>query len=72
MFALEGAAFRNVLILSDAISAGWDDSHVQGIRVERGCVWGLCVGETEQSAWRQTLGEPDDTRGMCWLKRAGE
>ena len=20
----------------------------------------------------ETLGEPDDTRGMCWLKRAGE
>lgn len=61
MFALEGAAFRNVLILSDAVSAGWDGSRVQGIRAERGCIWGLCIGETEQAAWRQALGEPDST-----------
>ena len=61
MFALEGAAFRNVLVLSDAIGSGWDDSRVQGIRMERGCVWGLCIGETEQQAWRQVLGEPDST-----------
>ena len=61
MFALEGGSFRNVFILSDAITGNWDESAVQGIRVERGCIRGLCIGETEQNVWRQALGEPDST-----------
>ena len=61
MFAPEGAGFRDVYLLSDAISGRWDDSRVQGIRMNRGCVWGLCIGETEAAAWRQLLGEPDET-----------
>ena len=61
MFTLEGAAFRDVYLLSDAVSSGWDESRVQGIRTDRGCVWGLCIGETNAEAWRQLMGEPDST-----------
>ena len=59
MFAPEGACFRDVYLLSDAVSRSWDESRVQGIRMDRGCVWGLCIGETEAAAWHQLLGEPD-------------
>ena len=61
MFSLEGASFRNVFILSDKVSSGWDESRVQGIRMDRGCVWGLCIGETAADEWHQLLGEPDST-----------
>ena len=29
--------------------------------MDRGCLWGLCVGETTAEEWRQVLGEPDYT-----------
>ena len=61
MFELEGAAFRNVYLLSDAVSRGWEDSEVSGIRMDRGCAWGLCIGETQAAVWRDALGEPEDT-----------
>ena len=61
MFALEGAAFRDVFLLSDAVSGGWDESRVQGIRADRGCFCGLCVGETRAEEWHRLLGEPDYT-----------
>ena len=61
MFALEGACFRDIFLLSDAVSSRWDDSRVQGIRMDRGCAWGLCIGETRSETWRQALGEPDST-----------
>ncbi len=61
MFALEGAAFRDVYLLSDAVDSSWDKSRVQGIRADRGCFQGLCIGETRAEKWHQLLGEPDDT-----------
>ncbi len=61
MFAPEGAAFRGVYILSDAVGSRWDDSAVQGIRMDRGCAWGLCIGETAAEEWHLLLGEPDNT-----------
>ncbi len=61
MFSLEGAAFRDVFLLTDFLSEDWDDSIVSGIRMDRGCVWGLCVGSTRQEDWRTVLGEPDST-----------
>ena len=61
MFALEGAAFRDVYLLSDKVSSSWDESRVQGIRMDRGCVWGLCIGETAAEEWHMLLGEPDYT-----------
>jgi len=64
MFALEGGAFREVWILSDAVSSTWEESRVQGIRMDRGCAWGLCIGETAQEEWRRILGEPEYTVEM--------
>ena len=64
MFAPEGAAFRDVYLLSDAVSSSWDTSVVQGIRMDRGCVWGLCIGETAASEWHELMGEPDYTADL--------
>ena len=64
MFALEGAPFRDVYLLSDALGSGWDESRVQGIRMDRGCVWGLCIGETAAQEWHMLLGEPDYTADL--------
>lgn len=61
MFAPEDPGFRNVYLLSDAVDSGWEQSRVQGIRMDRGCVWGLCIGETRAEEWRRILGEPDTT-----------
>jgi hypothetical protein len=54
--------------------------------MDRGCAWGLCIGETRQEAWREILGEPEHTvtlteemaeerrreAGMCDYYRFGE
>jgi hypothetical protein len=29
--------------------------------MDRGCVWGLCVGETKAEDWHALMGEPDYT-----------
>ncbi len=59
LFSLEGGCFRNVFLMTDYISESWDASTVKGIRMDRGCAWGLCVGETTQDEWREVLGEPE-------------
>ena len=59
LFALEGACFRNVFLMTDFLSEKWDTSIVQGIRMDRGCAWGLCIGETTQEDWLEILGKPD-------------
>lgn len=59
LFALEGAAFRDVFLMTDYMNETWDSSVVQGIRMDRGCAWGLCIGETRQEEWREILGEPE-------------
>ncbi len=64
MFAPEGAAFRDVYLLSDAAGSSWDTSVVQGIRMDRGCVWGLCIGETAAAEWHELMGEPDYTADL--------
>lgn len=59
MFAPEGGAFRKVYLLTDDLSRDWKNSTVQGIRLDEGCAYGLCVGETKRDEWRAALGEPD-------------
>ena len=61
MFALEGAAFRDVFLLTDGVGETWDGSVVTGIRMDRGCLFGLCTGQTSREEWRSALGEPDNT-----------
>lgn len=61
MFAPEDGAFRSSWLLSDALTAGWDDSRVQGLRSDCADLAGLCTGSTTVEAWRQLLGAPDST-----------
>ena len=64
LFAPEGASFRGILLMTDYISEAWDDSVVQGIRADRGCWEGLCIGTTTREEWRAVLGEPDSAVTM--------
>ena len=59
LFALEGGCFRGVYLMTDDLSRSWENSVVQGIRMDQGCLWGLCVGETPRSEWLAELGDPD-------------
>jgi len=59
LFALEGGCFRGVYLMTDDLDRKWENSVVQGIRMDQGCLWGLCVGETPRSEWLAELGEPD-------------
>ena len=61
LFALEGGCFRGVYLMTDNLTKGWENSVVQGIRMDQGCLWGLCPGETPRSEWLAVMGEPDGT-----------
>ena len=61
MIALEDGAFRQVWILTDALTEDFDQSIVQGIRADRLNFYGLCTGDTTITWWREVLGEPDAT-----------
>ena len=58
-FQLEDGAFRGTYLLTDALTDGWENSVVQGIRADRANFYGLCIGSTTQEEWRAVLGEPD-------------
>lgn len=64
MFALEGAEFRNVFLLTDALGEGWENSRVDGIQMTEGSFFGLTVGRTTRETWRKMLGEPEHTLPM--------
>ena len=59
LFALEGGSFRGVYLMTDDLSRDWQNSRVEGIRMDQGCLWGLCVGDTLREEWKSVLGEPD-------------
>ncbi len=61
MIALEDGAFRQVYILTDALTETFDNSVVQGIRADRLNFYGLCTGDTTIDWWREVLGTPDNT-----------
>lgn len=50
MFALEGAAFRQVWLLTDALTSTWEQSIIKGIRVDRINLYGLYTGMTREEA----------------------
>ena len=64
LFALEGSAFRGVYLMTDDLTRDWEKSVVDGIRMDQGCLWGLCVGETAREVWLTVLGEPDGSAGI--------
>ena len=59
LVALEGGCFRGVYLMTDDLTRSWENSKVQGIRMDQGCLWGLCIGETMRDSWISILGEPD-------------
>ena len=61
LFSLEGGCFGDVFLMTDDLTRGWENSVVEGIRMDRGCLWGLCVRETAREDWIAVLGEPDIT-----------
>ena len=61
LFSLEGGCFRGVYLITDDLSRSWEESKVLGIRMDQGCQWGLCPGESLRSEWLSELGEPDGT-----------
>lgn len=61
MFSLEGGLFRDVFLLTDFLSESWEESRVDGIRLDSGCLYGLRIGQTTEAEWHLTLGEPDAT-----------
>ena len=59
-FVLEAPVFRDVLVISDSLEAGYEHSVVEGIQLRRGGLYGLMIGQTESSYWREALGEPQE------------
>ncbi|MGN0778722.1 MAG: hypothetical protein ACI4MJ_06200 [Aristaeellaceae bacterium] len=59
MFALEDAAFRQVWLLTDALTdKTWDQSVIKGLRADRFNLWGLYPG-LAQADVAALLGQPD-------------
>jgi hypothetical protein len=63
-FVMEHPLFRSILLISDAMQAGYDHSVLQGIQLRRGAFCGLLVGESERQEWLALLGEPKETIQM--------
>ena len=63
-FVLEAPAFRDILVISDAIQSGYDHSVVEGIQQKRGGLAGLLIGQAVQADWRSALGTPDESVPM--------
>lgn len=61
MFLLEDGAFRQVWIITDALTDRWNESAVNIIRTDRLNLHGLCTGSTTMAEWRAALGNPDAT-----------
>lgn len=57
-FQLEEPAFRQILILSDALTQSYDHSVVEGILAMRMNLYGIQTGITTRDRWHQVLGEP--------------
>ena len=61
-FEPEGSAFRDVQLLTDALSVNtYENSVVEGIRTTRFSLYGLQTGKTQINDWRSLLGEADIT-----------
>lgn len=60
-FQLEAPQFRQVLVLTDALTNSYDSSVTQGILATRMNLYGVQTGVTPRSRWRQILGEPAAT-----------
>lgn len=57
-FVMDHPLFRSILLISDAMQSGYEDSVLQGIQLRRGSFCGLLIGETTRHHWQRVLGEP--------------
>lgn len=71
MIALDDGAFRQVWILTDALTEAFDQSVVQGIRADRLNFFGLCTGDTTIGEWRDCLGAPETTLNVDEARAEG-
>jgi len=60
-FQLEAPQFRQVLVLSDALTNSYESSVVEGILSTRMNLYGIQTGVTARARWHQILGEPAAT-----------
>ncbi len=60
-FQLEAPMFRQVLVLSDALTSTYDNSVAEGIMSFRTDLYGLKTGETKRERWLSVLGDPKST-----------
>lgn len=60
-FQLEAPAFRQVLVLSDALTTGWDNSKAEGLLSYRANLAGIRTGETTRDRWVAILGTPESS-----------
>ncbi len=58
---LEAPMFRQVLVLTDALTTGFDASQVTGLMSFRADLCGLRVGITPRDRWHELLGEPENS-----------
>lgn len=61
MFLPDDAAFREIWLLSDALTKDWDASVVQGLRADRLNLLGLRTGLTTREDYLAALGQPEST-----------
>ena len=61
---MEEPAFRDILLITDALESDLSRSKVEGIQLKRGALHGLVIGNTTQSDWRSLLGKPLETVKM--------
>lgn len=61
LLSLDGAPFRGVYLMTDRLTDSFDHSVIQGLRMDRGNLWGLCIGTTTKEQWRALLGEATHT-----------
>lgn len=60
-FQMEYPAFRQVLVLTDALTTGWDSSQVNGLLSYRANLFGIKTGETSRERWQTILGVPESS-----------
>lgn len=61
-YRLEAPKLRDIYIISDSMRSSyeWDHSVVEGLRVERGELYGLVIGSSMRDNWLSVLGEPQE------------
>ncbi len=60
-YQLEAPIFRQTLVLSDALTSGYEHSVVEGLQSTRVNLFGIQAGSTQRDRWQEILGKPEQT-----------